>query len=612
MSKKKSRRGFPGYDQPRMPAAQERYLADESSGGVFGFFRDFGTRETIESIFIAIILALMFRAFEAEAFMIPTGSMAPSLQGRHIDLACENCSYRFRTGASEDSTEGGKRPARMAETYCPICQFKNKLRPEKVADHVSNNGDRILVNKFIYDFSEPQRYDVIVFKNPNKGNQNYIKRLIGLPGDNILIENGDIYLMTRDDNGEWSREISRKPPHKLHHVLQTVDDTHFIGKHLQRVNWPLRWQQYRKGANGDGWETIVTDGKPNYLSKSTTEPNWLRYRHFRPLKQDWRIILDDESLPNRFQNGRLPAGRLIGDHYAYNDGVYEGQGGAELRDLGLHWVGDIGIECWAEVESTSGALLFDLVEGGVHFTCRVDVATGVATLETDSDSVQFRNADGKVIDKPIASTTIKKPGSYRIEYINADDRLHLWIDGSLVNFDAASYTRDGIPIPQWSEEDAGDAEPAGVAAENCVVRIKRLKILRDLYYTSVRDETKWIISNLLPNLGDETEETDILFILELYAQPERWSSPEAVKFFNRKKNEMKPMFELQVGNTRDEGQFLPMGDNSPASLDGRVWDGPKYVERDLLIGRALFVYWPHTLNEPIPFFPNFSEMGFIR
>ena len=76
------------------------------------------------------------------------------------------------------------------------------------------------------------------------------------------------------------------------------------------------------------------------------------------------------------------------------------------------------------------------------------------------------------------------------------------------------------------------------------------------------------------------------------------------------------MFELKkgvdLGLTRNQDQFLPMGDNSPQSLDGRVWDGEKYVERDVLIGRALFIYWPHTLNEPIPFFPNFAGMGFIR
>ena len=47
-----------------------------------------GIRETIESIAIAFVLAFLFRTFEAEAFVIPTGSMAPTLMGRHKDVIC--------------------------------------------------------------------------------------------------------------------------------------------------------------------------------------------------------------------------------------------------------------------------------------------------------------------------------------------------------------------------------------------------------------------------------------------------------------------------------------------------------------------------------------------
>ena len=43
-------------------------------------------RETIESVVIAFVLAFLFRTFEAEAFVIPTGSMAPTLMGRHKDF----------------------------------------------------------------------------------------------------------------------------------------------------------------------------------------------------------------------------------------------------------------------------------------------------------------------------------------------------------------------------------------------------------------------------------------------------------------------------------------------------------------------------------------------
>ena len=65
---------------------------------------------------------------------------------------------------------------------------------------------------------------------------------------------------------------------------------------------------------------------------------------------------------------------------------------------------------------------------------------------------------------------------------------------------------------------------------------------------------------------------------------------------------------LYVDLKLEEDQFLPLGDNSPASYDGRFWYGENYVERDLFIGKALLIYWPHTWNRPIPFMPNFRKI----
>ncbi len=422
MAKRRKRSAFPVDDRPKMPEAKQQIISDEPIGGLFGFFRDYGTRETIESIVIAIVLALMFRAFEAEAFIIPTGSMAPSLQGHHKDLQCENCGYWYRAGASRENLTDPEQAARVEATYCPICQYRTDMRPKVVPDHASNNGDRILVNKFIYDFSEPERYDVIVFKNPNNGKQNYIKRLIGLPGDNILIENGDIYLMSPDGANGWSRKISRKPSHKLRHILQVVDDTDHIGTYLRAVDWPSRWQEFDGGTS---WDMIEDNGNPNFITSKNEPVSWLRYRHFRPYKNQWQTIRNGE-LPGPYRNGALPTGRLIGDHYSYNDGVYDREYGD--KDLGLHWVGDLGLHCWVEVKSSDGVLLLDLVEGGAHFTCQIDVATGQATLECEDPSVQFKSADGSVVQTPVGATNLKGPGKYRVEYVNADDEIHLWIN----------------------------------------------------------------------------------------------------------------------------------------------------------------------------------------
>ena len=78
-------------------------------------------RETIESIVVAFVLAFLFRTFEAEAFVIPTGSMSPALQGRHKDVECDQCGYRFRTTASsEDSDEvPANDPRPQPPQHCP-------------------------------------------------------------------------------------------------------------------------------------------------------------------------------------------------------------------------------------------------------------------------------------------------------------------------------------------------------------------------------------------------------------------------------------------------------------------------------------------------------------
>ena len=101
-------------------------------------------------------------------------------------------------------------------------------------------------------------------------------------------------------------------------------------------------------------------------------------------------------------------------------------------------------------------------------------------------------------------------------------------------------------------------------------------------------------------------------IIKTMRNPTRWNTDETRQLFLSKKGQSEPMFTLLDSDDPAKDQFLPMGDNSAASLDGRVWPGPRYFERDLLIGRAIVVFWPHTLSTPIPYMPNFGRMTFIK
>ncbi len=62
-------------------------------------------------------------------------------------------------------------------------------------------GDRVLVNKFVYRFTEPERGDVVVFESVERGDEDLIKRVVGVPGDEIAVRGGTLSV-----NGEPQRE----------------------------------------------------------------------------------------------------------------------------------------------------------------------------------------------------------------------------------------------------------------------------------------------------------------------------------------------------------------------------------------------------------------------
>ena len=60
-----------------------------------------------------------------------------------------------------------------------------------------HDGERLIVNKFIYRFRPPRTGDIIVFKYPGDPSKKFIKRVIGEPGDSVWIENATVYVNNR-------------------------------------------------------------------------------------------------------------------------------------------------------------------------------------------------------------------------------------------------------------------------------------------------------------------------------------------------------------------------------------------------------------------------------
>ncbi|MBA63469.1 MAG: signal peptidase I [Planctomycetaceae bacterium] len=295
-------------------------------------------RDMLEGFAIAIILAFIFRGFVVEAFIIPTGSMAHGLQGTHIEHECHNCKYRYRAGASTENNGQGE----VIATVCPMCGFTEVLDKQNDLSKNAFSGDRILVNKFAYMFNDPNRWDVIVFKNPTNATENYIKRLVGLPNEKVLISNGDVYSKPLTST-DAVYEICRKPARKQLAIMQLVHDTKYRPKNLDEIMWPQPWRMV--GTYEDGYHPLQQEGTPgnwkhtingfNYSIDGTNrEKVSIRYHHNIPDQTFWvthnQLKAHLKAAESGLQKEKAreireamktlfwPRPKLITDVYAYN------------------------------------------------------------------------------------------------------------------------------------------------------------------------------------------------------------------------------------------------------------------------------------------------------
>jgi signal peptidase I len=143
---------------------------------------------------------------------------------------------------------------------CPNCGFVTELMENKPGkgrvykwDYPSFSGDRILVDKFAFDFASPDRWDVVVFRYPEDAKTNYIKRLVGLPNETVHISGGDLWTSRADEQPV----IARKPPEKLRAMLQCVHDSRHVAPRLLAAGWPLCWADWsaQREAAACRWTT---------------------------------------------------------------------------------------------------------------------------------------------------------------------------------------------------------------------------------------------------------------------------------------------------------------------------------------------------------------------
>jgi signal peptidase I len=94
-------------------------------------------------------------------------------------------------------------------------------------------GDRVFVNKFVYRTSEPERGDIVVFRSTEGGNEDLIKRVVGLPGDTVEVRDGALFV-----NGEPREEpyLNKRFPDSGFYGPATVPPNHLFMMGDNRAN----------------------------------------------------------------------------------------------------------------------------------------------------------------------------------------------------------------------------------------------------------------------------------------------------------------------------------------------------------------------------------------
>ena len=191
-------------------------------------------RENLDTIISAAILVILLRGFVVEAFVIPTGSMATNLYGKHISLSCGNCKYSYASGWNDNTK------IHPTVSTCPICGYNNDLIGRRI-----RGGDHILVNKLTTRFRKPRRWEVLVLKFPRNLERNFIKRIVGLENETLEINGGDLFS---------NDKIICKPPAVQDALWQPVYNQNYNNLHRTTLWKPDKADLWRFDKDDRLWE----------------------------------------------------------------------------------------------------------------------------------------------------------------------------------------------------------------------------------------------------------------------------------------------------------------------------------------------------------------------
>ncbi|HZW08968.1 MAG TPA: S26 family signal peptidase [Phycisphaerales bacterium] len=551
-------------------------------------------KETIISLIIAFIFAFVFRGFVVEAFVIPTGSMAPTLLGQHVRFQSPESGEIWTVDPWEKNAAGAPAPIQgRNQTLTVTDPMTGAQVGRELPDSLGRNrklmsGDRIFVLKYLYSIFDPARFDVVVFKYPGPpgrmedvGEQeNYIKRLLGLPSEEIALVDGDIFhrpslaspgALTQSDWSDGAWEIARKSERTQRELWQPIYDSRSA---------PLDPERNLRRWFRDPWLGRTAAGEPDGAWQIQDRRSYVYEGSGRTV-----LAWDEIAWP-------------IDDRYAYN----ESPGAPTRGPLGprqarrVFPVSDIRVAAGIEPEQAGMAAAVVLEARGHEFRADIDGARIQLRMRPIGEA---GSGEWRTLGETARTGAFRAGEVTNVEFWHVDQSVQVWIDGDLAA--EASYA--------WSP--ALRVEHAtGRSAEGLLAPPEQGNPLsnREIYRAP---KVRWEFE------GSPFTMHRVRLDRDLYYQPgvynpgfTRAGEPALATH---------PSQPLVLG--RD--QFFVCGDNSPNSLDGRLWDTPDpwvyseidgtmgVVPRDLLIGKAFFVYFPSVHKEHRVPVPDVGRMRFI-
>jgi signal peptidase I len=513
-------------------------------------------RSLIESFISLFVAVLLFRTFAAEGYMISTGSMAPCLLGFHKRVECPTCGATFPFGVAYDTDEESRADelARgRTRAICPNCGQK----AIDLTEVPRNHGDQLLVNKQAYLCRSPQRWEIVVFRNPAKPTEAYVKRVVGLPGETLQLNEGDVVI-----NGQLARKpFDRQRAMRIlvhDHAHRPKSDPGFqahwqsvaaeainVSETAKPIGWrvagdgfvlrggnarrpdrePFQWVEYLHWIRAGGLhETSVPLARwPEEVQPSSVPPAGLRFDPKSAtlsctgaLAADIAQRITDltEDRPFRTAIGELYEASHVApliDNYGYNPN----EGGA-VPNL----VRDVMLSARVQWESAAGEFAIQLTDGLQNFTVVFDASHREVRLLAGEGEQPVATSDWPTsLDTNVATVEVSLFDKQVSVAANGQSLLEPW----------PFETPSGTPAPHSAVR---------FGARGLDVRVDQLKLYRDVYYTSSRARHG---VNRPYKLGDD--------------------------------------------------DFFMLGDNSPVSHDSRRWDEAP-VHRSLLLGKPFLVHLP--------------------